>query len=278
MNIFYIDGNFVDSSNAVLPVEDLAVLRGLAVFDFTRTYNGIPFHLDQHLQRLQRSARLVGLTLPHSREELAAIITETLKRNDHGESNIRIVVTGGSSEDGVTPDSTPRLLVLVTPVIAMPGEWYRHGAKVITARVDRYLPIAKTTNYLSAVLCQAEARSRGAVEAVYVDRDGYLLEATTCNLFVRLGDTLLTPPCDRILPGITRQVVLQLATEEGPAREQPLHLDQLRLFDEAFLTSSTKEIMPVAAIDGTTIGDGHPGPLTRRLMARFAEYTAAYRG
>jgi branched-chain amino acid aminotransferase len=278
MNIYSIDGQIVEAQQATIPVDDLSILRGFGVFDFLRTYNGVPFHLEDHLLRLQRSARLIGLQLPHSLATLSEIVKETLARNNHRESNIRIVVTGGVSPDGITPGDSPRLLVMISPVKPMPGEWYTKGAKVITCHVERFMPGAKSINYIPAILCQNEARNRQAIEAVYVDRDGYLLEATTSNLFVLRGDTLITPPCDRILPGITRQVVLQLARDEFTILERPVHREEIRLFDEAFLTSSVKEVAPVVTIDSVGIGCGQPGPRTVRIMEMFRSYTAVYRG
>lgn len=278
MNIYSIDGQFIEAQQATIPVDDLSVLRGFGVFDFLRTYNGVPFHLEDHLLRLQRSARLIGLQLPHSPATVAEIVRETLARNSHRESNIRIVVTGGVSSDGITPGDDSRLLVMIGEVKPMPGEWYTEGAKVITCHVDRFMPGAKSINYIPAILCQNEARNQQAIEAVYVDRDGYLLEATTSNLFALLGDTLVTPPCDRILPGITRQVVLQLAREEFAVEERQLHKDEIRLLDEAFLTSSVKEVVPVVAMDSVGIGGGRPGNRTLRIMELFRNYTAAYRG
>lgn len=278
MNIFYVDGQFVEESEARLPVTDLAVLRGYGIFDFLRTYNGIPFHLNDHLLRLERSARLIGLPLPHSVSGMAEIVRETLAKNSHPESNIRIVVTGGTSQDGISPGNSQRLLVMISPVKPMPGDWYTKGAAIITCHVERFMPGAKSINYIPAILCQNEARSRGAVEAVYVDRDGYLLEGTTSNLFVVRGDTLITPPCDRVLPGITRQVVLELARKEFAVLERRVHKDELRLLDEAFLASSVKEVAPVVTVDAVSIGTGRPGGKTMRIMELFREYTTAYSG
>jgi len=278
MNIFYVDGQFVEENEARLPVTDLAVLRGYGIFDFLRTYNGIPFHLNDHLLRLERSARLIGLPLPHSASAIAEIVRETLARNSYPESNIRIVVTGGASQDGISPGNSQRLLVMISPVKPMPDDWYTKGAAIITCHVERFMPGAKSINYIPAILCQNEARSRGAVEAVYVDRDGYLLEGTTSNLFVVRGDTLITPPCDRVLPGITRQVVLELAKKEFAVLERRVHVDELRLLDEAFLASSVKEVVPVVTVDAVSIGNGRPGGTTVRIMELFREYTAAYKG
>ena len=278
MDIYYVNGQFVEDEQAQISVNDLSVIRGFGVFDFLRTYNGIPFHLTEHLVRLERSARLIGLQLPHLREEISGIVLETLKRNNHKESNIRLVVTGGLSLDGITPGKSPMLLVMVTGVKQMPPEWYSEGAKVITSHVDRFLPGAKSINYIPAIICQTEARSQQAIEAVYVDRNGYMLEGTTSNIFAFFGDTLITPPCDRALPGITRQVVLELAGKEYTVIERQIHKDEVRLLDEAFITSSIREIVPLSAIDSIQISGGKPGSRTKKIMELFSTYTTSYTG
>jgi branched-chain amino acid aminotransferase len=274
VNIYYVDGQFVEDKEARISVDDMSVLRGYGAFDFLRTYNGAPFHLREHLLRLQRSAKLIGLQLPHTVDEMDRIVRETLAKNSHAESYIRIVVTGGISPDGITPGDNPRLLVMITPARTAPAEWYRDGVKIVTCHVDRYMPSAKSINYIPAIICQAEARSRQAIESVYVDRDGCLLEATTSNLVVVINNTLVTPPCDRILQGITRQVVLDLARREFNVEERRLHKDEISLLDEAFLTSTTKEVLPVVAIDSITIGCGKPGKQTSRIMEMFRECAA----
>ncbi len=276
MDTYYVNGQFVADEQAHISVNDLSVIRGFGVFDFLRTYNGIPFHLDDHLKRLERSARLIGLKLPHPTAEIGEIVQATLARNHHQESNIRIVVTGGLSSDGITPGDSPKLLVMVTGVRPMPAEWYTGGVKVITSHVDRFMPGAKSINYIPAILCQAEARNQQAIEALYVDRNGYVLEGTTSNLFVFINDTLVTPPCDRVLPGITRQVVLSLVKGTFPIVERQLHKDEIRLFDEAFLASSIREVVPIVAIDSVRIGNGKPGLKTQKIMQLFRDMTNAH--
>jgi len=278
MDIYYVNGDFVEDQQAKISVNDLSVIRGFGIFDFLRTYNGIPFHLDEHLGRLERSARLISLELPHSRKKIAEIVQATLQRNLHKESNIRLVVTGGLSNDCITPGDSPQLLVMVTGVKEMPAEWYSDGAKVITSHVERFMPGAKSINYIPAILCQREARTQQAIEAVYVDRNGYLLEGTTSNFFAFLGDTLVTPPCNRVLPGITRQVVLSLAEKEFTIVERELHKDEIRLIDEAFLASSVREVVPIVTIDSIGIGDGKPGSRTKKILELFSDYTGSYRG
>jgi branched-chain amino acid aminotransferase len=278
MDIYYVNGEFVEDKQAQISVNDLSVLRGFGVFDFLRTYNGIPFHLEEHLHRLQRSARLIGLELPHPTTRIKEIVQETLARNDKKESNIRLVITGGLSSDGITPGDNPQLLVMVTDVKQMPAAWYSEGAKVITSHVERFMPGAKSINYIPAILCQNEARNQQAIEAVYVNRDGYMLEGTTSNLFAFIGDTLVTPPCNRVLPGITRQVTLDLARKEFPVVERHLHKDEVRLLDEAFISSSIREIVPIVAIDAISIGNGRPGRRTQKIMDLFKERTNSYSG
>jgi branched-chain amino acid aminotransferase len=167
---------------------------------------------------------------------------------------------------------------MVSSVKEMPVEWYSDGAKVITSHVERFMPGAKSINYIPAILCQREARMQQAIEAVYVDRNGYMLEGTTSNFFAFFGDTLVTPPCNRVLPGITRQVVLGLAEKEYTMIERELHKDEVRLIDEAFITSSVREIVPIVAIDSIKLGTGKPGPRTQKILELFRDYTNSYRG
>lgn len=278
MNIYYVNDEFVAEDQARISVNDLSVLRGFGVFDFLRTYNGYPFHLDEHLQRLERSARLIGLQLPHSIPKSKQIVLETLARNNHRESAIRLVVTGGLSSDGITPGDSPNLMVMVTPVKDMPRQWYQDGAKIITSHVERFMPGAKSINYIPAILCHNEAKMQQAIESIYVDRDGYMLEGTTSNLFVIIGNKLTTPPCDRLLPGVTRQVILELAGKDFSVVERQIHKDEVRLLDEAFISSSVKEIVPIVAIDAVQLSGGTPGEKTRKIMELFMEYTNSYSG
>jgi branched-chain amino acid aminotransferase len=278
MDLYFFNNSWISQAQAHISVNDLAVLRGYGVFDLLRTYNHKPFHLQAHLERLANSARLIGLHLPKPIGDLDAIIREGIAKCEHPECKVRILVTGGLSSDGITPDGTPQLIIIFSAATRLPPELFSNGAKVITSHVDRFLPGAKSINYIPAILCRQEARQRGAVESIYVDRDGYLMEGTTANLFVFRNNTLLTPPCDRVLPGITRQVVLQLAAGHFEVVQRPIHQDEIRLLDEAFITSSLAEILPVAAIDSLSVGGSAPGPLCRKLMALFAEYTHNYQG
>lgn len=273
-NTYYIDGQFVTSDDASLPVNDLAILRGYGVFDFMRTYGGKPFHLEQHLDRLRRSAELIDLDFPWTQEEVKAIVLETLARNAHPESNVRIVVTGGGSEDFIMPMGQPRLIVMVTPARKLPETWYTDGAKAIIEPTERYLPGAKSLNYIPAIRALRRAHAAGAIEALYMDRDNRVLEGTTTNLFAFFGDRLVTPG-DGILPGITRAAVLELAAQEYPIEVRDLLLNEVLKADELFITASNKQVVPIVQVDEQRIADGRPGARTRRVMQLFAAYTGA---
>ncbi len=273
MSTYYVDGSFVQSDQAVIPVDDLAVLRGFGVFDLVRTYNGKPFFLKEHIERLRNSAAEIGLHMPWTTRELIGIVSETLAKNSHRESNIRIVVTGGSSPDFTTPQDNPRLLVLVSPLPELPAAWYSDGVKIITLVTERFKPGAKSINYIPATIALEEARRKDAIEALYLDRQDYVLEGTTSNVFAFIGKALITPGRD-ILSGITRQVVLAVAAEHFEVHIRDISRQELMQANEVFITGTNKGVVPVIQVDDTVIGRGAPGPLTRQLTADLARQTA----
>lgn len=272
-DIYYVDGAFLPADEAVIPVTDLAILRGYGVFDFMRTYNGKPFHLEAHTERLFRSAQAIGMALPWTQDEINAIVMQTVERNDHPDYNVRIVITGGTGIDSITPADKPRLLVLVTEAHPIPDHYYTDGAKIITIRDNRYLPGVKSINYAAAVQALQFAKSQDAVEALYIQDETKALEGTTTNLFVFDGDTLITPPVDAVLAGITRQVVLDIVEGVFPVEIRDIHRAELHKADEVFITASNKQVMPVVQVDDVTIANGRPGERTRRVMQLFAEVT-----
>ena len=160
MSVIYIDGEFVDAADASIPVTDVALLRGYAVFDFLRTYGGTPFQLSAHLQRLLTSAALIDLSCPWDIEELAEIALSTMRRNGHPESNIHIILTGGDSDGGFLPRGEPRLLVMAPPWEAPPGWWYKQGVHAVTTELHRHLPQAKTINYVPGISAQLKSAGR----------------------------------------------------------------------------------------------------------------------
>jgi branched-chain amino acid aminotransferase len=273
VSIYYVDGKFLPEAEAKIPIDDLSILRGYGIFDYMRTYSGKPVFLKQHLDRLRQSAGQIGLDLPWSPEELNEIVRQTLNRNNNAESNIRIVVTGGSSPDFITPQSNPRLLVFVNPLRKFPEVWSTEGVKIISMNFVRNIPAAKSIDYIQAIVAQKNARDQGAVEVVYVDRQNHVLEGTISNLFAFWGDKLVTPG-GGILNGITRKTVLDLAGDKFRIEIRNLDLDELLTADEVIITSSNRGILAVVQIDDRRIGNGKPGIQTRWITDAFAEHTA----
>ena len=276
MNFYYIDGKFVTDDKAAISVKDLTVLRGFGVFDFLITYNKRPFYLKEHVQRLENSAEKIGLKLNHTNAEICSIVEETIRRNTHhDESNIRIVYTGGISSNGVTPEGNGILMVMVTPKLDLPDWWYTDGAKIITLDIERFIPGAKSTNYLTAVWALQQAHQQDAIESIYVDRSNRMLEGTTTNFYYFKGNKLITTQTD-ILPGITRSVVLELVKDHFEVEFKDIAKSELESMEEVFISASNKEIVPIIQINDTAIAKGKPGPNTRKVMQLFKDYTTAY--
>jgi branched-chain amino acid aminotransferase len=273
MNIYFVDGKFVPADEAVLPVDDLAIIRGIGVFDLLRTYNGKPYFLKEHVERLLNSAREINLDLPWSHSAICDVVQQTLARNTMDEANIRIIVTGGSSSDFMTPGGMPRLIVLVTPLPKLPEWWTSKGVKVVTMKARRNIPVAKSLDYLPAVIALRKAGERHAIEVIYLDDGGNALEGTTSNLFAFIGKGLVTPGRD-ILSGITRKCVLDIARSRYSVEIRDLPKAELVTADEVFITGTNKGVVPVVQIDDWVIGDGRPGKQTLEIMGSLAELRA----
>jgi branched-chain amino acid aminotransferase len=273
MNIYSIDGKFVPADQAMLPVDDLAIIRGIGVFDLLRTYQGKPYFLEEHVTRLLHSAREVNLALPWSHEQICRTALETLARNSLDEANIRIIVTGGSSPDFMTPSGKPRLLVLVTPLPKLPAQWYSRGVKVITVNVRRNHPGAKSINYLPATMALHAAKARGAVEVLFLDDNDNVLEGSTSNLFAFVHGRLATPG-QGILFGITRKVVLEMAARHYPVEIRDLPRTELLKAQEVFITGTNKGLVPVVQVDDCKIGTGRPGAETANIMKLLESHLA----
>jgi branched-chain amino acid aminotransferase len=267
---WYVNGHWVHPHEATISLNDVAVLRGYSAFEALRTYHRQPFHLEEHLNRLYRSAELIELTVPWSRAYITQLVHEIIERNAYEHASIRLFVTGGETEDSILPLGKPTLAVLITPLGERNMERFAQGYKVITTLLQRSTPEAKTTSYLEAIRALKEATRHDAVDALFVNAQGHVLEATRSNFFVFRGDTLVTPR-DGVLMGITRNVVLELAHGFFTIEERPILLTELPLIDEAFITSSSREIMPVVRIDDLIIGNGTPGKRTAALEQRFIE-------
>ncbi|RMG12437.1 MAG: aminotransferase [Deltaproteobacteria bacterium] len=279
-------GRLVPPEQAVISVFDRGFLYGDSVYEVLRSYRGEPFRMEAHLERLAASAERIALEIPWSRERLTEEIRRTLEAaaNDREgrESYIRIIVTRGAGPIGLDPALAegPRVLVIVRPLEQPPPEAYQRGVEVAIVGVRRNAkdavdPAAKTGNYLNNLLALKEARDRGAYEAIMLDAEGRIAEGSTSNVFLVRGGTLETPALETgILEGVTRREVLSVAEALGvPTRECYLRPEDLKQAEEAFLTSTIREILPVTRVDGAPVGSGRVGEVTRRIMAGFRERT-----
>lgn len=273
INWHYLNGKWVKTEGFKISAFDLAVTRGFGAFDFLRTYDRQPFCLDDHLNRFFNSAKLLGLKVPKTKKEIRNIIFEGIKKNPGGKLNIKIILTGGETTDGITPTGKHLLLLTFTPAVEYPKKFYQKGVSVITIKGSRFLPQVKYLNYTQAVLAMMRAKKEGAEEALYVDEKGRITEAARSNFFAVIGGRLVTPKIG-ILFGITRKVVLELAEKLNiPFEEKDIFVSQIKDFNEAFISASNKEIMPAIQIDNQIISDGKVGKITKKLMKEFKAFT-----
>lgn len=278
----YINGTFYAKDDAKISVYDHGLLYGDGVFEGLRSYSGKVFRLDEHLERLWESAKAIWLEIPISREEMAAAVRETLKRNHLEDGYVRLVVTRGAGSLGLDPNRTsnPQVIIIADTISLYPREYYEKGLEIVTVSVVRNHPAAlspriKSLNYLNNILAKIEGLKAGCVEALMLNTRGEVAECTGDNIFLYRRGELYTPSIEAgILEGITRDAVIQIATEAGiPVRECPLTKHDVYVADECFLTGSAAEVIPVVKVDNRTIGTGKPGPVTHDLMERFHRLT-----
>jgi branched-chain amino acid aminotransferase len=275
----YVNGRISGEREAVVSVFDHGFIYGEGVYETLRTYNGRPFLYERHARRLRRSAAMIALDLPFTDDALAAHISETMAAaNPNGDSYIRVLVTRGVGELTYDPKATPTptLVIIVKPQVDPPADAYAHGVRVAIVDVVRnhpgsVNPMIKSNNLMNSALAMQEALRRGAFEGIMRNYRGELTECTTANLFVVKGGVALTPPLDAgLLPGITREFIFEVGSQIGvDVREAVLRDDDLYGADEAFLTSTTREAVPIVTVDERTIGTGAPGPVTRKLLEGF---------
>jgi len=278
----YINGKLYDKEDAKVSVYDHGLLYGDGVFEGMRIYGGKVFRLAEHLERLWNSAKAIWLEIPMTPEALAEAVNQTMQVNGIRDGYVRLVVTRGAGTLGLDPNkcSDPQVIVIADTITLYPREYYEQGLHIVTVSTIRNHPAAlspriKSLNYLNNILAKIEGLQAGCVEALMLNQKGEVSECTGDNIFLVRKGELLTPSVDAgVLEGITRSVVLELARElKIPVREIPLTQHAVYIADECFLTGSAAEIVPVTKVDSRKIGDGLPGPITRRLLKRFHEVT-----
>jgi branched-chain amino acid aminotransferase len=280
--VLWIDGQWKTKETGTVSVYDHGLLYGDGIFEGMRIYGGKVFRLEDHLVRLEDSARALLLNLPYSRGDLVAALVEAVKRWGRPEGYIRLVVTRGVGTLGLDPNRCPRatVIIIVDGIQLYPAELYATGIPIVTAstrRTPRSSAEArvKSLNYLNNILAKIEAQRAGCLEALMLNTEGLVAECTADNLFVVKNGVLKTPAAIHgALEGITRKTVLEVAARLGiPAAETALALFDVYTADEAFMTGSGAEVMPITSVDGRVIGTGKPGPVTAQLLAGFQEET-----
>jgi branched-chain amino acid aminotransferase len=274
----YINGKLYDKEDAKVSVYDHGLLYGDGVFEGMRSYGGKVFRLQEHLDRLWESAQSIWLSIPMTKDAMAAAVNDTLRANDIKDGYIRLVITRGIGTLGLDPNrcGQPQVIVIADHIVMYPPEVYDKGLEIVTVSTIRNHPAAlspriKSLNYLNNILAKIEGLKAGCVEALMLNIKGEIAECTGDNIFLVKGGALYTPPFDAgILAGVTRSAVIELAAARGiETREVPLTKHDVYVADECFLTGTAAEVVPVVKVDNRAIGRGVPGPITRDLKERF---------
>jgi branched-chain amino acid aminotransferase len=277
----WLDGKLVDEADAKISVFDHGLLYGDGVFEGIRVYDGRVFELEAHLRRLYESAKVIRLEVPMNKSELVGAIKKTVEANGIVDGYIRLVVTRGAGTLGLNPfQCTDSSLIIIADKIQLyPEELYETGMKIVSATTVRNHPLAippqvKSLNYLNNIIAKIEALDNDVPEAVMYNHEGYVAEATGDNVFIVRDGVIYTPPVEAgALEGITRNLVIRLARGENlEVVEKNLTRCDLYICDEFFLTGTAAEVIGIVEIDGRMIGEGKPGPITKRLRENFFEY------
>ena len=274
-NRVYLNGEFVDAAQACLPITDRGLLFGDAVYEVVPAYGGHLFRPRQHLERLDRSLAEIRMANPLSHDAWLEVLQHLTEQLGHVDQHLYLQVTRGAypvRSHAIPEPARPNLFAFTYTAPEPDPQMARDGIAAITLDDIRWQRCdIKATTLLANVLAHSRARDEQAEEAILV-RDGQAMEGTASNLFIVSNGLLITPPkSDRLLPGVTRDLVLELAREHGlPYAEAAIGLPELEIADEVWLTSSTREIMPVTRLNGRPVGDGAPGPAWHRINTLFA--------
>ena len=278
----YLNGKLVDKAKATVSVFDHGLLYGDGVFEGIRAYNGRIFRLEEHIDRLLESAKTIALKIGMSKKKLIEATVATCKANNIKNGYIRLVVTRGVGSLGLNPYlcSKPQIIIIADSLKMYSKELYENGLSVVTAATCRNLnealsPRVKSLNYLNNIMAKIEALNAGCMEALMLNAQGLVAEASGDNIFIIKGKKVITPSKDMgILEGITRNAVMELARAKGlEVIECAMTRHDVFTADECFLTGTGAEVIPVITLDNRKIGTGKPGRVTKALIAAFTELT-----
>ena len=281
--LIYIDGEYYPKSQAKISVFDHGLLYGDGVFEGIRAYKGTVFKLKEHIERLYQSAHSMMLQIPLTKEQVTEAVLETLRKNNMKDAYIRLVVTRGMGDLGLDPRKCPKatIIIIAGAIVLHGNEAKEKGITTLVSWVRRHPVDAtsheiKSLNYLNSVMAKIEANAAGTDEAICLDKNGFVAEGVGENIFIVKNGRLFTPPvCSGALPGITAQVTARLAAKLG-AEVTESNITPYQLFnaDEVFFTGTAAEIVPIREVNKRQIGDGKPGPITKKLIAAFQKVVA----
>jgi branched-chain amino acid aminotransferase len=260
----YLNDAFVPDEKAVLHISDLAIQRGYGIFDFFRVMNNYPLFIEDYLERLYTSAQEMHLKIPYSPEQLREIIFEMIRRNNMPMSGIKVILTGGYSPDGFQLVEKPNLILSQKAMNFPSAEFPTEGIKIITHEYLRDKPHVKTINYVVGIWIQSRVTQEKASDVLYF-HNGVVSEFPRCNFFLVTRDQVIRTPGENILAGVTRKHVLELASKKYQVEVGTVTIEEVFQAGEAFLTSTSKRIVPITQVDDKTIGDGKPGEVSRDL-------------
>ncbi|WP_242927576.1 aminotransferase class IV [Pontibacter vulgaris] len=265
----YIHGNIQPLDTAFLHVSDLSIQRGYGIFDYFKVQQSQPVFLDDYLGRFYESARLMQLTIPLTKEALQDVILQLIEVNKMPLSGIKMILTGGYSANGYDPGE-PNLIIIQQPLLLPTQEMIENGIKIITHEYVREIPRAKTINYSMGIRLINQINASGASDVLY-QQHGVVTEFPRCNFFIVTQDNTIVTPAEDVLLGITRKNVLAVAGKKYKTEERAVTMEDVHQAKEAFLTSTTKRILPIVQVDDVVIGAGKPGEVTLGLLQDLIE-------
>lgn len=265
----YINGDILPRDQALIPVYDLGLLRGLGIFDFFRVLEGIPIFAEDHIARIENSMRMVDFHTNISSADWHALFHRMIEANKAVNAGFRVVVTGGFSDDGYTIPPEKNVYLMLHTLPETDYSQYENGVKLLTTDYRRETPEAKTTVYIESMKAQPRLKKAGAFEILFQFK-GVISECSRCNIFFITPEGVIVTPSSGMLKGVTRKQVLEIAREHNmPLEERDVHIEELPWMAGAFLTATTKGVLPVVNIDDKPIGDGLVHPIAKNLQALY---------
>ena len=275
-NYFCVNGKIVLAKNAKLQVTDLGLLRGYGIFDFLKVENGIPLFIENHMTRFQNSAKEMGLELGYSVDELKRFVMKLIEKNEFKNGGMKIILTGGYSEDGYLPAKKSNLIILLTHFKVPSKKVFAKGVKLMLHEHFRHSAIVKTTNYIEPIRLANDLKKAKAIDVLY-HWDGKISESSRSNFFIVKKDKTIVTPTSHVLKGITRKRVINLASEHYKVIEKDITFRDLKDATEAFLSSTTKGTLPVVQIDDIKIGNGKAGEVSPHLNKLLKKQAKKYK-